>query len=480
MSTRQIRQVPDDYIRMKKNLTILILSAAAIFIVVGIEIFLVFRIYRLETEKFDYRYREIMQKGLAFIDSRGENLGLATGYYFLNSVSKNLLPFYKPDSPDTLKFRQFVLTEFHKILVQKQKLDSLLVAYLEKMKVETKFRSNFSISNLALFNSQKVVRIFDQVSDSAWSYPDTLYIKANLIPVNHYSYYGDCFEIGINYYVDFDNKKVIVLRAIGGSLAIAILALLAVCLVFMMTLRNLMEERRLSQLKTDFINNMTHELKTPLSTISIATRTLENDSVLDDRKKTKETVSIIHRQNRQLAKQINHLLEISMWERKQFSIDRRMLDLEPFFAGIAEAFRWECKDKACKLEERFNLLNKTAFLDEVQMTVALHNLLINAVKYNTQDPEVILEVTCDDRLRISVTDNGIGIGKEDQKHIFDKFYRVSTGNVHKIKGLGLGLFYVKQIVETHGGSIEVSSRPGKGSTFTIILPVHGKNQNSAG
>lgn len=465
---------------MRKNLTILILSALAILIVVGIEFFLVLRIYRLETEKFDYRYREILQNGLAYIDKKGDNRGLATVYYLLNIRSMTVIPFYHEDLPDTSDFKKIVLKDFHKRLVQKQELDSLLMVYLKIMKVDTGFRSSFSITNLALFNDEQDIRVFDQTKDSSWLYPDTLNIKKNQIPVNHYAYIGNRFEIGINYYVDFDNKKAIVLRAIAGSLIIAMLALLAVCLVFMLTLRNLMEERRLSQLKTDFINNMTHELKTPLSTISVATRTLENDSVLDDRNKTKETVSIIHRQNRQLAKQINHLLEISMWERKQFSIDRQILELEPFFAGIAEAFRWECKEKGCTLEERFTFLTKTAFLDEVQLTVALHNLLINAVKYNTNDPEVILEVTCDDRLSISVTDNGIGIGKEDQKHVFDKFYRVSTGNVHKVKGLGLGLFYVRQIVEAHGGNIEVSSRPGKGSTFTIILPVHGKNQNPAG
>lgn len=462
---------------MKKNLPILILSALSILMVAGIEVFLVYRIYRLETEKFDYRYREILQKGLAFIDRRGENRGLATGYFLLNGVSKKLLPLYEPESPDTLKFRQIVLTEFHKILVQKQELDSLLTNYLRKMRVESKFTSNFSITNLTLFDDEKTVLIFDQVRDSAWGYPDSLNIGKELIPVNHYSYYGNQFEIGINYFIDFQNKKVVVMRAIGGSLAVALLALIAVCMFFVMTLRNLMEERRLSQLKTDFINNMTHELKTPLSTISIATRTLENDSVLDDRAKTRETVSVIRRQNRQLTKQINHLLEISMWERKQFSLERRMLELEPFFSGIAESFRWECKEKSCRLEERFNFITKTAYIDEVQLTVALHNLLVNAVKYNAGDPEVLLEVVCDDRLRISVSDNGIGIGKEDQKHIFDKFYRVSTGNVHKVKGLGLGLFYVKQIVEAHGGTIDVVSRPGKGSTFTITLPVHGKNQN---
>jgi two-component system phosphate regulon sensor histidine kinase PhoR len=168
-----------------------------------------------------------------------------------------------------------------------------------------------------------------------------------------------------------------------------------------------------------------------------------------------------------------------MWERKQFSLDRRMLDLEQFFNGLTESFRWECKDRSCTLTEKFSFTSKSAWIDELQMTVALHNLLINAVKYNTGDPEILLEVSADDRLHIAVTDNGIGISKEDQKHIFDKFYRVSTGNIHKVKGLGLGLFYVKQIVEAHGGTIEVSSRPGKGSTFTLTLPIHGKNQNSS-
>ncbi len=220
---------------------------------------------------------------------------------------------------------------------------------------------------------------------------------------------------------------------------------------------------------------MTHELKTPLSTISVATRTLENDTILDNREKIKETVTIIHRQNRQLSKQINHLLEISMWEKRQFSLERQMLEVQPFFSGIAEAFRWECKERKCVLEERYSIKTTTAFLDEIQMTVALHNLLVNAVKYNSDEPHILLEVGCDERLKISVTDNGIGISREDQKHIFDKFYRVHTGNIHKVKGLGLGLFYVEQIVSAHGGTIEVSSRPGKGSTFTINLPVHGKN-----
>ena len=465
---------------MKKNISILILSTAAILIVVVIEILLVSRIYRIETEKFDYRYREILQKGLAKMENRRSSIGLGAAYLYMDFQAIQALPFYRSDLPDTVRFKEVVLSNFHRTIVKKQLIDSLLTDYLKRMKVESEFRSVFSITNLVIFNDEELIRIFSQSKDTAWLYPDTLGIQPKQIPVNHYSHYGDHFEIGIDYYVDFDNKKAVVLHEMTGSLLIALLALAAVCFVFIVTMRNLMEERRLSQLKTDFINNMTHELKTPLSTISVATRTLENNSILDDRAKTLETVSVIRRQNRQLTKQINHLLEISMWERKQFSLDRRQMELEPFLSGIAEAFRWECQEKACKLETRFNLAGKSAFIDEVQMTVALHNLLTNAVKYNAGEPEVIFEAVCDDKLKISVTDNGIGISREDQKHIFDKFYRVSTGNVHKVKGLGLGLFYVRQIVEAHGGTIDVSSRLGKGSTFTIILPLHGKNQNSPG
>jgi two-component system phosphate regulon sensor histidine kinase PhoR len=223
---------------------------------------------------------------------------------------------------------------------------------------------------------------------------------------------------------------------------------------------------------------MTHELKTPLSTISVATRTLENDRVLLDPLKARQTLEIIRRQNRQLSKQINHLLEISMWERKQFSLDRKPVDIRNFFESMVESFRLEHQDKGCRLEAEYELEKGVASIDEVQMTIAVHNLLANACKYNLGTPEIQIKVASRANLTISVSDNGIGINREDQKHVFDKFYRVSTGNIHKVKGLGLGLFYVRQIAEAHGGSVEVASRPGKGSTFTINLPIDGKNQST--
>lgn len=462
---------------MKRSITILIFSILSIIILTGIEVMLVIRIYRLETGKFDYQYREILQKGLSLIESK--DLGLKETYKFMNSISGQYVKMFKAwhaeTEADTLIFRQKTLGQFQNILVKNQELDEYLKQYLVQVGVESEFTSNFRITYLSFITDYEPFPVYNEMTDRDWTFRDTLGIPVGLKPVNHYTFSGNKFEVGFDYFVDFSNKKAVVFRQIGGSLALAIIALLAVVFMVLYTLRNLMEERRLSELKTDFINNMTHELKTPLSTISVATRTLENDSILDSRDKIKETVTIIHRQNRQLTKQINHLLEISMWEKRQFSLERHMLEVQPFFSGIAEAFRWECKERKCMLEERYSIKTPAAYLDEVQMTIALHNLLVNAIKYNSEEPHIVLDVCCDDRLRISVTDNGIGISREDQKHIFDKFYRVHTGNIHKVKGLGLGLFYVQQIVNAHGGSIEVSSRPGKGSTFTINLPVHGKN-----
>jgi signal transduction histidine kinase len=465
---------------MKKNLTILILSIVSIAILVAIEITLILRIHKLEAEKFDFRYREILQKSLDFIERRYGDKTFEETYYWMNKMAEKNLSIVSGKQYDTLFFKSSVLHAFQEDLKKYQKVDELLRQYLSTIKEESDFSSTFEITRLKIYSESDTMEVFDVNSKVPVAQKNKLSVVKAQKPVYGYTYVGTHFSMGFNYYVDFNDKRAMVMGKILGSLILAIIALISVGIMFFVSLRSLLEERRLSQLKTDFINNMTHELKTPLSTISIATRTLENDSVLDNRDKTKETVSIIHRQNRQLTKQINHLLEISMWERKQFSLERRMLEVEPFISGIAEAFRWECNNNGCELEERYSIKTPSAYLDEVQMTIAVHNLLVNAVKYNTNQPHVLLEVTCDERLRIQVTDNGIGISREDQKHIFDKFYRVSTGNIHKVKGLGLGLFYVKQIVEAHGGTIEVTSKPGKGSTFTINLPVHGKNQNSAG
>jgi two-component system phosphate regulon sensor histidine kinase PhoR len=233
-----------------------------------------------------------------------------------------------------------------------------------------------------------------------------------------------------------------------------------------------MEEKRLSNLKTDFINNMTHELKTPLSTITVAGKTLEMVQIRTNEAKILETAKLIGKQSVHLNQLINMILEISMWERTQFQLDKKTVEIEEITNDIVGGFKSGNGNNAT-INQNYNLPGVKIDLDIIYFTTLLNNLLSNAVKYSDKVPVIDVEGFIEDnKLCIRVTDNGIGINKSDQKHIFDKFYRASTGNIHKFKGLGLGLYYVKKIAEAHGGDVTVSSKPGKGSIFTVIVPIN--------
>jgi signal transduction histidine kinase len=243
-----------------------------------------------------------------------------------------------------------------------------------------------------------------------------------------------------------------------------------VIIIFIVTYRNLREEKRLSDLKTDFINNMTHELKTPLSTITVAGKTLEMKQIRNNEEKILETARLIGKQSIHLNQLINMILEISMWERTQFELDKKPVDIEEVMNDIIDCFRSGCGNCA-SINRNYSFSGARADLDIVYFTTMINNLLSNAVKYSDREPEINVDGSlADGRVTISVSDNGIGISKTDQRHIFDKFYRASTGNIHKFKGLGLGLYYVKKIAQAHGGDVSVYSKPGRGSTFTITLP----------
>lgn len=159
-----------------------------------------------------------------------------------------------------------------------------------------------------------------------------------------------------------------------------------------------------------------------------------------------------------------------MWERTQFQLDKKNIDIEELLNDIVESFR-NGSGNSARIIQNYRLKGAKADIDMVYFTTMINNLLTNAVKYSDRDPEVKVDGFRDKTgIVIKVEDNGIGIPKSEQKHIFDKFYRITTGNIHKTKGLGLGLYYVKRIAESHGGDVSVSSKPGKGSIFTVTIP----------
>jgi len=249
--------------------------------------------------------------------------------------------------------------------------------------------------------------------------------------------------------------------------------------VYYLTLRNMLLQKRLSDMKTDFINNMTHELKTPLSTIAVASSSLGERSIIQQESKVEELYAMIKKQNRHLSQLIDRILDIHVWEKDQVKLERRQVRIESWIREVVEAFLLEQGQAAPRIDLDFHLETPSYHLDEVHMSTVINNLLSNAVRYGNSPCRIRMEISGDpEELSIAVSDNGPGISREELKHLFEKFYRGELSRKRVIKGLGLGLYYVKQIVVAHQGTVSVQSEPGKGSTFTIKIPA--KNGSTTG
>lgn len=253
---------------------------------------------------------------------------------------------------------------------------------------------------------------------------------------------------------------------------ISISLILLITFLFVLSVRTILLQRKLDEMKTDFISNMTHEIKTPIATISLACEMLQDKSVTSDSASTQNFVNIISDENRRMRVLIETLLLSAKMAGKRFSIAPKEVDLNALVSDSLQSFRLSIDSRHGELHTDLQPINGILFADELHVTNLIHNLVDNAIKYS--DKELYISVSTREEngyAILQITDHGIGIAKEDQKHIFEKFYRVSTGNVHNVKGFGIGLNYVSQIVALHKGKIAVASTPGQGSTFTIQLPL---------
>ena len=244
-----------------------------------------------------------------------------------------------------------------------------------------------------------------------------------------------------------------------------------VLIFFGFSLATIIKQKRLSEVITDFINNMTHELKTPIATISLSSEMIMRLETDDDLEKAKKYAGIIFKENKRLETQVERVLNISTLDTENTTLNKKSLDFHELLVEVKDTFDFNQLANGGKILIENNASVFTIQADPIHITNVVYNLLDNAVKYCTTKPFISI-TTKNERnyLVIEIKDNGIGIRKEDLKMIFDKFYRVSTGNIHDIKGFGLGLFYVKLIINEHNGSIDVRSKVGEGSTFIIKLP----------
>jgi two-component system phosphate regulon sensor histidine kinase PhoR len=254
----------------------------------------------------------------------------------------------------------------------------------------------------------------------------------------------------------------------------AIIFTVVLLITFIFTIVVIFRQKRYSEIKNDFINNMTHELKTPISSISLAAQMLGDESVPKSPQMQNHLSRVINDESKRLRFLVEKVLQMSMFDRKSVSFKKKMLDLNELLEQTANTFTLRVEHTGGKIQTEIEAVDSAIYVDEVHFQNAITNLLDNAVKYRKPDEPVNIHIrTWNDgeRLCFTIEDNGLGIKRENVKKIFEKFYRVHTGNVHDVKGFGLGLAYVKKIINLHDGEIKCESELGRGTKFTITLPV---------
>lgn len=271
--------------------------------------------------------------------------------------------------------------------------------------------------------------------------------------------------------VQFPNQTNYLLQTMWIMLGVSLMVILILIVAFYYTIGTISRQKKLSVIKNDFISNMTHEFKTPISTISLAAEMLNDDSVIKTPEKQKRFVKMIRDENKRLSILVESILQTSILDKGEFKLKRSETDVHEIINQAIQNTQLLIDQRQGTITKQLQAVNYVINADKVHLTNIIFNLIDNAIKYTKDSPNILISTK--DVLKgieISIKDNGIGISKENQRKIFDKFYRVPTGNVHNVKGFGLGLSYVQAVVQKHNGTIHVDSELGKGSTFKIMLP----------
>ena len=268
------------------------------------------------------------------------------------------------------------------------------------------------------------------------------------------------------------NENRLLLDQAGGFLIPFILLMVLLIITFSYIIFSLGRQKKLSQLKSDFINNLTHELKTPIFTIGVSSKMLLESNPIQSSEKLKRYTDLISHENQRLKNQVDKVLQIAVLDSGHLALDLQMVDIHIIIKKVVRSFHIPILEKQGKYTLNLNARNFRFMADEVHLSNVLYNLVENAYKYCEKPPEIEIQTSSDkDKLFIKVKDNGIGMSREELKSIFDSFYRAPNKDIHNVKGFGLGLSYVKSIVHLHNGKIKVESEKGLGSTFTVFLPL---------
>jgi two-component system phosphate regulon sensor histidine kinase PhoR len=354
---------------------------------------------------------------------------------------------------DLFKFRQKrrIETRFNFRL-----LDSLIGAELTNKGISTSYEFGIFSPNRNLMVVEKTGRYHFQLMKKRYAY--------NLFP-------RDLLRNPEFLMIYFPHEKTFLITQMRGILFVSIILIVGIFSLFIFILFTIFRQKRLSEMKNDFINNMTHEFKTPIATVALACEALSDKEIAPTKDMYDSYIGIIGEENKRLGSMAEKILQTAILEKGQLKLKTELVDIHTILKEVIKNIRIQVEIKDGFILTQFEAESPIIEGDRLHLTNVFNNLLDNANKYSPRKPEItVITKSADFGITIIVSDKGIGISKVNQKKIFDKLYRVSTGNVHDVKGFGLGLSYVKFIVEKHGGKVSVDSDQGRGSTFTVYLP----------
>lgn len=311
--------------------------------------------------------------------------------------------------------------------------------------------------------------IRDSIIDFPVEVSDSVKVANTNFQINLYP--NDIFQKNIKLALFFPNRDSFVYRSLNWLLIASFLFSLFILVTFSLSIFYILRQKKISEMKSDFINNMTHEFKTPIATISVATDSIINEKVVSDPEKIRYFVGMIKKENARMNRQVEDILTIARLDKKDFEFNWEAIDVHELISDAIQGINLQVEKRGGTITTNLDANNSMITTDRMHCTNVVYNLLDNAIKYSDESPEIsVSTINRQNGVLISVVDKGIGMTKAVQGKIFERFYRQTSGNIHNVKGFGLGLSYVKAVLEANHGTISVQSEPEKGSKFELFLP----------
>lgn len=325
-------------------------------------------------------------------------------------------------------------------------------------------------STLNLANINLAFHATVQDKDSTYWTKDTIDKKGKVFSTPIFP--NDVSENEATFNIQFPDSNQYAWSNITTLLATSILFTLVILITFYISIKTLLKQKKISEIKSDFINNMTHEFKTPIATISLAADSINSEQVINNKEKLNYYTSVIKEENERMLSQVENILQISLLDKQELNLSIEKVNLHEALDKAVKNMRLQIEMKDGIINTDYQAHTSTISGDVFHLINVFTNLLDNANKYCETKPIITIHTQNINRgIEISFTDNGIGMKEETIKRVFDKFYRAHTGDIHNVKGFGLGLSYTKAIIEAHNGTIKVKSNYGKGSEFIVFLPI---------